>query len=66
MTTETEVLELKMYINGEWRISSNRVNKVINPATRELIARAPEQQMRKQKKQSKRQKQHLKVAFGQI
>ena len=34
MTTTTQVLELKMLINGEWRLSSNPdTNKVINPAT---------------------------------
>ncbi|MFD0828495.1 aldehyde dehydrogenase family protein [Neobacillus sp. M.A.Huq-85] len=42
MTTATKVLELKMYINGEWRLSSNPdSNKVINPANGELIAIAP-------------------------
>ncbi|WP_394232091.1 aldehyde dehydrogenase family protein [Niallia oryzisoli] len=42
MTTTTQVLELKMYINGEWRLSNNPDgNKVINPATGELIAIAP-------------------------
>ena len=40
--TENKVLELKMYINGEWRTSSNEdINEVRNPATGELIARAP-------------------------
>ncbi|WP_428912424.1 aldehyde dehydrogenase family protein [Niallia sp. Krafla_26] len=42
MSTTTGVLELKMYINGEWRFSSNPdTNKVINPANGELIAIAP-------------------------
>ncbi|WP_338453040.1 aldehyde dehydrogenase family protein [Niallia oryzisoli] len=42
MTTTTQVLELKMYINGEWRLSNNPDgNKVINPANGELIAIAP-------------------------
>lgn len=42
MTTTTKVLELKMFINGEWRLSSNPdTNKVINPANGELIAIAP-------------------------
>jgi betaine-aldehyde dehydrogenase len=42
MTITTQVLELKLYINGEWRLSSNQeTNKVINPANGELIAIAP-------------------------
>lgn len=42
MTTTTKILELKMYINGEWRLSNNPDgNKVINPANGELIAIAP-------------------------
>lgn len=42
MTTATQVLELKMYINGEWRLSSNPdINIVINPANSEIIATAP-------------------------
>lgn len=42
MTTKTKTLELKMYINGEWTLSSNPdLNKVINPATQEIIATAP-------------------------
>ncbi|MDQ6596067.1 aldehyde dehydrogenase family protein [Bacillus salipaludis] len=42
MTTATQVLELKMFINGEWRLSTNQdSNKVINPANGELIAIAP-------------------------
>ena len=42
MTTKTQVLELKMFINGEWRLSNNPdTNKVINPANGELIAIAP-------------------------
>ncbi|MFJ7727538.1 aldehyde dehydrogenase family protein [Neobacillus sp. NPDC097160] len=36
------MLELKLFINGEWRPSSNPdTNKVINPANGELIAIAP-------------------------
>ncbi|USK70795.1 aldehyde dehydrogenase family protein [Peribacillus asahii] len=39
---ETAVLELKNYINGEWQSpSSNVLIPVINPATQEVIARAP-------------------------
>jgi betaine-aldehyde dehydrogenase len=42
MAIHTQVMELKMYINGEWRLSSNHyTNKVINPANGELIAIAP-------------------------
>lgn len=42
MTTKTKALELKMYINGEWKASENKdLNKVINPANQELIATAP-------------------------
>ena len=52
--TENKVLELKMYINGEWKTSSNDdINEVRNPATGELIARAREQQKQKQRKRSK-------------
>ncbi|ASS96509.1 aldehyde dehydrogenase family protein [Peribacillus simplex] len=39
---ETAVLELKNYIDGKWQnSSSNEVIPVINPATQEVIARAP-------------------------
>ncbi|WP_338751837.1 aldehyde dehydrogenase family protein [Bacillus sp. FJAT-52991] len=42
MTVQTQCLELKMYINGEWRLSSNAdINQVINPATQDVIATAP-------------------------
>ncbi|WP_257352336.1 aldehyde dehydrogenase family protein [Pseudalkalibacillus decolorationis] len=42
MTVTTNVMKLKMYINGEWRNSSNAdINEVINPATKEVIATAP-------------------------
>lgn len=42
MTTATQVLDLKLYINGEWRLSSNPdINEVINPANGEIIALAP-------------------------
>lgn len=42
MTVTTQVLELKNYINGEWRTASNPdTNEVFNPANGELIARAP-------------------------
>ena len=37
------MIDLKMYINGEWRDSSNREKReVINPATGEVIAKAAE------------------------
>lgn len=36
------MMDLKMYINGEWKKSSNdAINNVINPATQEVIAKAP-------------------------
>ncbi|MFJ7755526.1 aldehyde dehydrogenase family protein [Peribacillus muralis] len=39
---KTAVLDLKNYINGKWQnSSSNEVVPVINPATQEIIARAP-------------------------
>lgn len=39
---ETAVLELKNYIDGKWQTSSSyEVIPVINPATQEVIARAP-------------------------
>jgi betaine-aldehyde dehydrogenase len=39
---ETAVLELKNYIDGKWQASSsNEVIPVINPATQEIIAKAP-------------------------
>ncbi|MFK2825552.1 aldehyde dehydrogenase family protein [Bacillus sp. B190/17] len=42
MTVQTQAIELKMYINGEWRDSQNSdLNKVINPANQEVIATAP-------------------------
>ncbi|WP_203364557.1 aldehyde dehydrogenase family protein [Bacillus sp. REN10] len=42
MTVQTQAIELKMYINGEWRGSQNAdVNRVINPANQEVIAIAP-------------------------
>ncbi|HLR72345.1 MAG TPA: aldehyde dehydrogenase family protein [Pseudogracilibacillus sp.] len=42
MTVSTKVRELKNYINGEWTTSTNKdLNKVINPATQEVIATAP-------------------------
>lgn len=42
MTTKTTVLELQMYVNGEWKASeSEDINQVINPANQELIATAP-------------------------
>lgn len=42
MTVTTQVLELKLFIDGEWRLSTNPdTNKVINPANGELIAIAP-------------------------
>lgn len=38
----TKVKELKNYVNGQWVLSSNSdVNKVINPATQEVIATSP-------------------------
>lgn len=41
-TTATQVLELKNFINGEWRLSINPdKNHVINPANGEIIAVAP-------------------------
>lgn len=40
MTTLTEVIELKGYINGEWVTTENTIN-VINPANQEVIAIAP-------------------------
>jgi len=42
MTVSTKVRELKNYINGKWTTSTNKdLNKVINPATQEVIATAP-------------------------
>ncbi len=42
MTVKVEVIELKNYINGEWKDSVNRdLNEVINPANQEVIATAP-------------------------
>ncbi|WP_240689446.1 aldehyde dehydrogenase family protein [Ammoniphilus sp. YIM 78166] len=42
MTTTTKVLELKMYINGEWRFSSNPDSyQVLNPANGDIIATSP-------------------------
>lgn len=42
MTVSTKVRELKNYINGAWTTSTNKdLNKVINPATQEVIATAP-------------------------
>ncbi|KKB44107.1 aldehyde dehydrogenase family protein [Bacillus thermotolerans] len=42
MTVQTQAIELKLYINGEWRDSTNSdVNTVINPANQEVIAIAP-------------------------
>lgn len=40
MTTLTEVIQLKGYINGEWVTTENTIN-VINPANQEVIAVAP-------------------------
>mgnify|MGYP005847513637 CR=1 FL=1 len=36
-----EVLELKNYIDGEWVESKGRMEDVVNPATRKVIARVP-------------------------
>ncbi|HEY9576415.1 MAG TPA: aldehyde dehydrogenase family protein, partial [Pseudobacillus sp.] len=42
MSIQTSVLELKMLIGGEWRAAKNGdENIVINPATGEVIAKAP-------------------------
>ena len=42
MTVSTIVRELKNYIYGAWTTSTNKdLNKVINPATQEVIATAP-------------------------
>ncbi|KKB41245.1 aldehyde dehydrogenase family protein [Bacillus thermotolerans] len=42
MTVQTQAIELKLYINGEWKDSTNSdVNTVINPANQEVIAIAP-------------------------
>ncbi|MEK4028994.1 aldehyde dehydrogenase family protein [Pseudobacillus sp. FSL P4-0506] len=42
MSVDTSVLELKMFVNGEWKTAKNGdENIVINPATQEVIARAP-------------------------
>lgn len=42
MSVQTKIMELKMYINGEWKTSSsNEFNEVINPATQEVLALAP-------------------------
>lgn len=42
MTVKTKVMELKMFINGEWRTSNNKdIHEVLNPATGEVIATAP-------------------------
>ncbi|MER1984513.1 MAG: aldehyde dehydrogenase family protein [Solibacillus sp.] len=40
MTTLTEVIQLKGYINGEWVTTENTID-VINPANQEVIAVAP-------------------------
>ena len=40
MTTVTQVLELKSYINGEWVTSVNTI-EILNPANQEVIAIAP-------------------------
>lgn len=42
MTVLTTVLELKNYINGEWKLaSSGETLAIINPANQEVIAHAP-------------------------
>ncbi|GIN21541.1 MAG TPA: aldehyde dehydrogenase [Bacillus bacterium] len=42
MSVTSTVIELKNYINGEWRAANGEdVNIVINPANQEVIARAP-------------------------
>lgn len=42
MTVKADVIELKNFINGEWRDSANSdINEVIDPANQEVIAIAP-------------------------
>lgn len=39
-STNTQILELKSYINGEW-VTADKTVDIINPATQEVIAVAP-------------------------
>ncbi len=42
MSVLTNVMDLKLYINGEWRSSRNKESAdIINPATQEIVAKSP-------------------------
>jgi len=60
MTTLTEVLQLKSYINGEWVTAENSID-IINPANQEVIATAP----RMTKEQTESAIQAARIAFDE-
>ena len=60
MTTLTEVLQLKSYINGEWVTAESSID-IINPANQEVIATAP----RMTKEQTESAIQAARIAFDE-